>query len=147
MMRARFARPWLLIALLAFLTPAPRPAGAADPPVAKNRIVVYYFHTTYRCTSCKKIQAYTEEAVKASFANDIEQGRVIWRPLNTDEKANKHFLKDYQLYTKSVIVAEEINGKQERWKNLPKVWELIGDRPGFLLYIQEETEAYLAELP
>jgi thiol-disulfide isomerase/thioredoxin len=145
MTRTRFARAWMLLALLALLAPAV--VEAADPPVAENRIVVYYFHTTYRCASCKKIEAYTEEAVKDAFSEEIKQGRLVWRMINTDEKANKHFLKDYQLYTKSVIVAEEIGGKQERWKNLPKVWELLGDRPGFLLYIQEETEAYIAELP
>lgn len=145
MTRIRFARAWMLLALLTFLAPAV--VEAADPPVAKNRIVVYYFHTTYRCASCKKIEAYTEEAVKDAFGEEIRKGRLVWRMINTDEKVNKHFLKDYQLYTKSVIVAEEISGKQERWKNLPKVWELLGDRPGFLLYIQEETEAYLAELP
>ena len=38
MRRVRFARYWLMIALFAFAAPAP--AGAADPPVEKNRIVV-----------------------------------------------------------------------------------------------------------
>lgn len=145
MRQVRFARSWLMIALFAFAAPAV--AGAADPPAEKNRIVVYYFHTTHRCASCKKIEAYTEEAVKDAFAEEIKQGRLVWRMVNTDEKPNKHYVKDYQLYTKSVIVSEEISGKQERWKNLPKIWELLGDRPGFHLYIQEETGAYLAELP
>jgi hypothetical protein len=140
---SRLRWPWLLLALLL----APAAAHASDPPVPENRIVVYYFHTTYRCESCRKIEAYTREAVESFFAADLEQGRVVWKLVNTDEKPNKHFIKDYQLYTKSVVLSEVIGGKQQRWKNLPKVWELLGDKPGFLLYIQEETGDYLAELP
>lgn len=121
--------------------------AVSDAPVVSNRIVITYFHTTQRCASCKKIEAYTTEAVQTAFAADIEKGRVVWKLVNVDEKENKHFLKDYALYTKSVVVSEEINGKQERWKNLPKIWELLGDKPAFLFYVQEETEAYLAELP
>jgi hypothetical protein len=135
------------IALLLF-TALPVPASAADaPPVLEDHIVVYYFHSTQRCASCRKIEAYTREAVETFFAEDLEKGRVVWKLVNTDEKQNKHYRKDYHLYTKSVVVSEVINGKQERWKNLPKVWELLGDKPGFLLYIQEETTDYLAELP
>ncbi|HEX5132771.1 MAG TPA: nitrophenyl compound nitroreductase subunit ArsF family protein [Candidatus Krumholzibacteria bacterium] len=135
--------PWLLLALLL----VPVATHASDPQIAANRIVVYYFHTTYRCASCQKIEAYTHEAVATSFAADIEKGRVVWKLVNTDEKPNAHFVKDYKLYTKSVVLSEEINGEQQRWKNLPRVWELLGDKPGFLLYIQEETAAYLTELP
>lgn len=142
-MRRKLA--WIAL-LLGTVLPLPAISGD-EPPAAANRIVVYYFYTTHRCASCLKIEAYTREAVESSFAADLAAGRVVWRPMNTDEESNRHYLKDYKLYTKSVVVVEEINGKQERWKNLPKVWELLGDRPGFLLYIQEETDAYLAELP
>jgi hypothetical protein len=138
--------PWWIGLLLAAMLHLPAFAGET-PPQPENRIVVYYFYTTYRCASCQKIEAYTREAVHNSFAEDLAEGRVVWAPVNVDEKPNKHFVKDYKLYTKSVVVVEEIGGKQERWKNLPRVWELLGDRPGFLLYIQEETESYLAELP
>lgn len=136
---------WLALLLAMFFH---GPAASDDtPPAAQNRIVVYYFHTTHRCPSCLKIETYTREAVENSYAAQLESGRVAWMLVNTDEKANQHYLKDYKLYTKSVVIAEEINGKQTRWKNLPKIWQLLGDRPGFLLYIQEEADAYLAELP
>jgi len=145
MRRVFSPRRWWWLPLVLLLVPVG--VSASDPPAQEDRIVVYYFHTTYRCTSCQKIEAYTHEAIETAFAADLEQGRVVWKLVNTDEKANKHFIKDYQLYTKSVVVAEEIGGKQQRWKNLPKVWELLGDKPGFLLYIQEETGEYVAELP
>ena len=48
-----------------------------------------------------------------------------------DEEGNYHFVKDYGLYTKSVIISEEIDGKEIRWKNLPKVWEYIGSEDKF----------------
>ena len=32
----------------------------------EDRVVVYYFHGTSRCVTCRTIEAYTEEAVEAT---------------------------------------------------------------------------------
>jgi hypothetical protein len=56
-------------------------------------------------------------------------------------------VKDYQLYTKSVVLSDLAAGKELRWKNLPKVWELLNDEAGFVEYVQTETHAYLDAMP
>ena len=63
--------------------------------------------------------------------------------INTDLAENKHFIKDYQLYTKSLIIAEFKDGKQVRWKNLAKVWNYLNDRNKFYEYVQSEIKNYL----
>ena len=66
------------------------------------------------------------------------------RVVNVEEKGNEHFVKDYQLFTKSVVLIDERNARPVAWKNLPKVWELLNDKDRFVSYIQRETRAYLA---
>ena len=42
------------------------------------------------------------------------------------------------------MLVEETRGKQVRWKNLPKVWELLPDKERFFDYVQGEVRGYLA---
>ena len=73
----------------------------------------------------------------------MEEGKVVWRLVNLDEPANKHFIDDYQLYSKAVIVADVRGGEESRWKNLTKVWQLTNDKEAFVEYVQDEIREYL----
>lgn len=116
----------------------------ADTTAASHRVVAYYFHTNRRCASCRKIEAYTTEAIQQDFVEELKDGRLVYRVVNVEEKANEHFVKDYKLFTKSVILVDEQSGKQAAWKNLEKVWQLLNDKEAFLRYIRAETRAYLS---
>jgi hypothetical protein len=111
-----------------------------------DKVIVYYFHTDYRCATCYKMQLYTKEAVGKYFASEIDAGMVELKVINTDEKENSHFLKDYQLYTKSVVVSLIREGEEKKYKNLAKIWDYVGDKDTFYEYIKTETSAYLTEL-
>ncbi len=119
-------------------------AGAVADTTAPHRVLAYYFHTTQRCASCRKIEAYTTEAIQTGFAPELKDGRLVFQAVNVDDKGNEHFVKDYKLYTKSVILVDERSGAQIGWKNLPKVWELLGDKEKFVRYIQGETRGCLS---
>lgn len=117
--------------------PAVRPAPA-------RVLTVTYFLTNSRCDSCYRIEAWTRAAVEAGFARELKTGRVVFRTVNIEEKANIHFGDDYQLLTKSVIVSESVKGKDVRWKNLDRIWKLISrPQPEFTAYIQSEIRGWL----
>jgi hypothetical protein len=112
--------------------------------VAGDRsIVVYYFHTTNRCYSCTQLEKMTYLAVADGFEKELADGRVKFASINVEQDENKHFIKDYKLYTKSVIISDVAKGKEMRWKNLQKVWELLRDDEVFKDYVQEEVRLYL----
>ena len=124
--------------------PAVAAASDADKPSADGvKVVAYYFHGTTRCATCRKIEAYSHEAVQNGFAEALKAGKLEWRTLNVEEPANLHFIKDYQLYTRSVVLASYQGDKQLRWKNLEKVWELVGDKGQFTRYVQNEVKTFL----
>jgi hypothetical protein len=107
-----------------------------------NVDIVYYFMTTQRCTSCMKIEAYTKEAIEKGLAESLKKRDLVWRMVNVDESGNAHFIKDYQLFTKSVVLVKIRDGKQVNWKNLDKVWPLLGDQNQFVAYIINEVKSF-----
>ena len=111
-----------------------------------RQVVVTYFHTTFRCPTCKKLESYSRETVENDFAKQIKEKKIIFRALNVEESENQHFIKDYGLYTKSLIVSLTRGGKEVQWKNLPDIWRLVQDRDEFEQYVRSEIEAYLKDL-
>ncbi|HOC92888.1 MAG TPA: nitrophenyl compound nitroreductase subunit ArsF family protein [bacterium] len=126
-------------------TQAAKPQSTAEPEkkAPQKKIIVYYFKTTNGCASCTYIENYTGEALRAGFKKQMDDGTIDWNVVNLDNPENKHYIQDYQLSFKSVIVAEFEDGKQTRWKNLEMVWRLYKNKPEFLTFVQDEVKAYL----
>jgi hypothetical protein len=129
------------VLMLILLVPA---LSVADDAGASPKYIATYFLTNVRCPSCLTIERLSSETVRTEFSDQIESRQLEWRTVNIDEEGNYHFVKDYGLYTKSVIISEEINGKEVRWKNLPKVWELLRNEGKFRKYLKEEISAFMA---
>jgi len=106
-------------------------------------VMAYYFYTTKRCPSCEKIEAYSREAIESGFRNDIAEGHLQFVMINTDEEEHRHYLKDYSLYTKSVVISKIKNGAEVEWKNLDKIWDLLGDKDQFIDYVQAEIKPFI----
>lgn len=113
------------------------------PFASEKKVIAYYFHGNMRCMTCRKIEAYTKKAIQTGFPDALKNGRLELRIVNVDEPDNEHFVKDYQIVTRSVVIAEFEGSEQKRWKNLGQVWQLVGDEQAFLKYIQNETDRYL----
>jgi len=136
------------------LRPRPEPAApeAGAPESVKHsvtasesakatasKVVVYYFHGTARCPTCRRFESFTLEALQNAFAGELNDGRLQWQMVNVEQPGNEHFVKDYQLYTKSIVIVKTEDGKQAGWKNLKEIWELVRHKPAFLEYIQDEV--------
>ena len=117
-------------------------APAEGTPAVSASTVVYYFHGTRRCATCRKLEEYTNEAIISAFAEDMKAGTIAWRAINTDEPESEHYVKDYVLSTKSVVLSAVDGGKETRWRNLPRIWELVGDKAAYIAYIQDEIKAF-----
>lgn len=112
-----------------------------------DRIVrVYYFHTTSRCPTCHRIEEYTKNAILSTFGPEIKKGTIDWKVLNVEEPQNQHFVNDFKLFTKSVVIVDSEKGKQVRWKNLERIWELVQDEQAFTAYIKNEVAGYLKNI-
>lgn len=124
------------------------PAGEAAATAGKQKghqVIAYYFHTTFRCSTCYTIEQLTKEAIQSGFADELKNGQLVWKLINVEEEGNDHFVKDYQLFTKSVVLVEMKDGAQVRWKNLKDVWKHVDKKDVFTKYIKDETRAFLGK--
>jgi len=121
--------------------------AAEEPDFSpSDYIIAYYFHSNFRCSNCHKIEKYTRESLDKYFAKEFDSGELVYKIINVDEKENAHFIEDYGLYTKSVILSFIRDGKELEHKNLPKVWEYLDNKDKFYEYIKEEVNGFLSEL-
>lgn len=135
----------LLFITLVFLN-APASAGQGQKKAAASQsgqYIVYYFHTDYRCSSCQRIEEWSEAAVESGFAGALEKDRLQWQVRNVDKEEHKHFVGDFDLYTKSLVIVQQEDGEPVRWKNLDKVWQLLRNKEKFTGYVQSEIKAFM----
>ena len=111
-----------------------------------SQVVVYYFHGNARCPSCYKLEQFAKEALEQNFAGEIKSGKIVFKIVNIDKPGNDHFVADYQLYTKSVVLSLVKDGRQVRYKNLEKVWDLLRDQEQYHAYIRDQIKPFLGEL-
>lgn len=124
--------------------PAPQTVQNITVPA---KVVAYYFHGNMRCITCKKIEALTTEAIETGFADDIKSGRVELKVVNVEESGNEHFIQDYELASRSVVVARYEGEVEKDWKRLDEVWQLVGDKDAFIRFVQEQTANLLKGQP
>jgi hypothetical protein len=119
-------------------------APALPEPTDSNRkVIAYYFHGTARCPTCLKIEAYSRDAIESGFKDALEAGRLEFKSVNVDEPENGHYVQDYDLYTRSLVLVETDGDKQVRWKNLTRVWDLVRSKEQFVKYVQDALRGYL----
>ncbi|MFH1108203.1 MAG: nitrophenyl compound nitroreductase subunit ArsF family protein [Planctomycetota bacterium] len=115
-----------------------KPANEKQSPV----LVAYYFHGTFRCPTCLKMEKYAREAVEETFDGDVQSGRVQWQAVNYDEPANEHFVKQYKLVASALVL---VSGRADaqRWQKLERTWDLVGDEPAFKAYVIDQVTSML----
>ena len=111
-----------------------------------NQVIAYYFHGDFRCVTCRNLEQYAREAIENNFQKELAEGTLVFKAVNVEKKENDHFINDYQLYSKSLVVSLIKNGKQLRHKNLAKIWHLVRNKKKYLKYVEDEISAFLKEI-
>jgi thiol-disulfide isomerase/thioredoxin len=116
------------------------PAGAEGGE--ESKVMVYYFRGNFRCPSCRYLEETSKEAVERNFENELASGAIEFRNINVEEKGNEHFVKDYGLYTRSLVLSMVENGQEVKSKNLDKIWQYVRDRKKFIDYVSGEIRGF-----
>ncbi len=141
----------MCMALLVALVGAGLVCGAslaADKPAqgSSDYVQVFYFHATYRCKTCTTIEQYSRETIETNFKEQLDKGTLRFTEVNFDKPENRHYLQDYKLTYRSLVIVRYKDGKQVTFKNLEKIWQLKDNKADFSKYVKTEIEAFLKEL-
>ncbi len=112
------------------------------PPV---RTIAYYFHGSVRCYTCNLMEKYSKEAIGTNFKDALANGVLEFRSVNVEDPGNEHFVDDYGLYTKSLILSMEKDGKEVKSKSLDKIWEYARNRQRFVDYVTGEIAGFMKD--
>ncbi len=131
------ATPTGTAAVVAATAPVP------EPNALPRKLTVYYVHGTKRCNTCRAIESQAKQALDDGFPEALMTGRLEWQSVNADEPANEHFYKDFELTGSSLLMVDFADGRQTRFKNLGKIWDLAADPPAYIAYVQSEVKPWL----
>jgi len=103
--------------------------GEVDPAEgltagSSPELIVYYFHGYQRCRTCRRIEELAHLALKEGFPDDLKTGRLQWQVVNIEADGNEHFVNDYSLFSRSLVVQKVEDGKKTDWNNLKKYGNL-----------------------
>jgi len=114
--------------------PADDSTTSAEAPA--DGVQAYYFFGDTRCATCRKLEAYAEEALAST--------EVPLVALNVDQPANRHFVDDFQLTSKALVLVEYEDGQVTRWQDLKLIWQLVDEHEGYLAYVRQQTADFVA---
>lgn len=115
--------------------------SAAEP--VQSGVELAYFEYGARCPTCIRMETWTKEAIEKNFSTQLEEGKLAFRAVPADKgTANK-----YELTTKSLIMRYFLNGKEMRWENLDRIWDLSGNEREFKEYVTQSIRKALQETP
>lgn len=89
---------------------------------AEGVVIVRYFHSDIRCETCLAFEDWSKTAVER-FPKELKNSTLKWQVINFDDPGNKHYIKDYDLAEKSLVLIREENGKVVKWKNVEEFWD------------------------
>ena len=122
---------------------AAAPSGQLDSQPVDDGLIVYYFHSNARCTTCRAIESQSHETVESDLASQLKSGEVVWKILNYEDPAVEELAEKFEVQIPVVVLARMKGGKIEDWNRLDKVWALVGDKPAFAEYVRDEITQML----
>ena len=81
-------------------------------PNSKTKLLVYYFHITNRCNTCKSIEAAVKKTLDTNFKDELANGTIIFQSFNVDLPENKKLVDKYQAYGATLAVTPIVKGKE-----------------------------------
>lgn len=117
----------------------------AGKDASVGKVTAYYFHGSFRCPTCTAMEKYSKDVIDGNFKEALQSGRVEFKAINVEERENEHFVNDYKLYAKSLILSLVKNGKEIKSKNLNKIWEYAHNKQKFSDYVSKEVADFLKE--
>jgi hypothetical protein len=130
---------------MAFVLMSGNLCASLEGKTGLTQVSVYYFHGSFRCVTCTTLEKYSREAIDVNFKDALASGKLEFKEVNVEEQENEHFVQDYQLYTKSLVLSLKKDGKEIKSKNLDKIWDYSRNKQKFINYVVEQVSAFLEE--
>jgi hypothetical protein len=100
-----------------------------------DKVQVFLFHSTQRCSTCIAIGKLAGETVNERFVDELKSGKIEFREVNIDLPENKALAKKFQA-SGSALYLNAIKGNANDTEQDTKVWQLTNNEQGFKDYLE-----------
>jgi hypothetical protein len=97
----------LMMVLPLFLNGQNKSAGKSP-----LKVEVFYFHPNERCPIDLSIEENTRATMQSSFSGRIKEGTIIFKVLNTDDKANAKIAAKFEINAQALYIVKHDKGKE-----------------------------------
>lgn len=118
-----------------------REEPAATAVTMKSGVEAVYYEYGARCPTCIRMETWTKEAIEKNFPLQLKEGKLAFHSIPADKEA----VGKYELITKSLLLKDWKDGKETRWVNLDRIWDLSVKEQEFKAYVVESIRKGLAE--
>ena len=109
-----------------------------------DKVQVFLFHATQRCSTCIAIGKLAGETVSERFQDELKSGKIEFREVNIDLPENKELAQKFQA-SGSALYLNAIRGTQDSIEQDAKVWRLTGDPDAFKNYLEGRINILLGK--
>ena len=131
-------------------TPSPTPTNTQVTPMPQastngtNMVEVVYFHRAQRCSGCIYAGDTTKYTVETYFAEELAEGKLVFKMLNLQDPANAAMVEKYGAYTSSLFI-NDIKGGIDHIEEVIDIWFLLHNDEQFVNLVKGELEKHLGE--
>jgi len=118
-------------------------ASLSEPTLAEPACVIeaVYFHNTYRCVTCLKIEGDAKAIAEEVYADEFAAGTLVWFAVNMEEQRSA--IEQYDLTSPSLVLIRKSGDEIVDWVLLEETWSLVRSTTRFSAYIIESFNTFL----
>lgn len=119
-------------------------SGILTTASPQETLVVWYFHGTMRCPTCRTIESLAQEVVQQNFGKELASGQLLWKTANYEHPEYAALVQKLDVRM-PVVALTRMQGEQIlESKTLEEVWGLVQDKPAFRNFLQKEIRQMLS---
>ena len=122
--------------------------GTTDQPTVtpsvQNGIEVVYFHRAQRCSGCIYAQNMTEYTLSTYFADELQNGNIVFMALNLQDANNSAMVRKFGAYTSSLFL-NDVKGGVDNISEVTDIWFVLFDNDKFVNVVKSAIEERLSD--
>lgn len=135
----------IIFGLLASANSGSKNSNTSTASITKaDKVEVFLFHATQRCTTCIAIGRLAGETVNEYFQPEIKSGKIEFREVNIDLPENKALAEKFQASGSSLFLNAISDGKDNIAEDV-NVWRLTQNPAQFKDYLKGKINNLLGK--
>ena len=120
----------------------PSESETSTNKIQADKIQVFLFHATQRCTTCIAIGKLAGATVNEYFQNELQSGKIEFREINIDLPENKELAQKFQASGSALFINAIYDG-QDHISEDATVWRLTTNEAQFKSYLKTKIDTLL----